>query len=104
MARAGIMIVEDEALLASDLEHQLEELGYRVTAIVPSSKKCMQRIAEDQPDLVLMDIRIKGNLDGIDTADQIKSRYAIPVVYLTAYADESFLERAKIPFCRLTRS
>lgn len=96
MISKKIIIVEDEALLASDLRNQLEDFGYQVTAIVPSSEKCMQQVAKNLPDLVLMDIRIKGELDGIETANQIKARYAIPVVYITAYADESFLERAKI--------
>ncbi len=90
------MIVEDEAILATDLRNQLQTMGYSVTAIASSKEKALQRIAEDPPDLVLMDIRIKGRADGIDTAREIKARYGIPVIYLTAYADETFLERAKI--------
>jgi len=96
MLEAKIMIVEDEAILATDLRNQLQTMGYSVTAIASSKEKALQRIAEDPPDLVLMDIRIKGRADGIDTAREIKARYGIPVIYLTAYADETFLERAKI--------
>jgi len=91
-----VMIVEDETLQAYDMKQQLEGLGYRVTAVVPSSEKCMKKIDENLPDLVLMDIRIKGNMDGIDTAQLIKKQHEIPVVYLTTHAEEASLKRAKI--------
>lgn len=90
------MIVEDEALISADLQRQLEGLGYKITATAASSENALKKIDEDPPDLVLMDIRIKGAADGIETAQEIKNRYGIPVVYLTAYADTTFLERAKI--------
>jgi len=96
MTEAKIMIVEDEALLAADLRNQLEIIGYHITAIASSSEKALKRIDESPPDLILMDIQLKGNVDGIETAQKIKIRYGIPVIYLTAYADESFLDRAKI--------
>ena len=96
MTEARIMIVEDEALLAADIQRQLEGLGYTITAIAASSEKALKKIDEDPPDLVLMDIRIKGEADGIETAQEIKNRHGIPVVYLTAYADKTFLERAKV--------
>lgn len=95
MNRAQIMIVEDEALLALDLKGQLEDSGYRVTATASSCTTALVQVEKSQPDLLLMDIRIKGDPDGIDTARMIRERYDIPVVFLTAYADEEVLERAK---------
>lgn len=91
-----ILIVEDEALLALDLKNQLENQRYEVTAIAPSNKKAMKLIAETVPDLVLMDIQIKGKIDGVETAKMVKEQYNIPVVFLTAYADDTFLQRAKL--------
>ncbi len=91
-----ILIVEDEVLLAIDLKVQLEKLGYQITATASSSIKAMQFIETEKLDLVLMDIRIKGEVDGIETAQMIKNEHDIPVIFLTAYADDTFLARAKL--------
>ena len=96
MAKAKILVVEDESIIAMDIAMSLESLGYEVTATVPSGEQAIEKVAEDKPDLIFMDIVIKGEMDGIETAERIRSQFNIPVVYLTAYADEKTLERAKI--------
>jgi PAS domain S-box-containing protein len=96
MASARIMVVEDEQITAADIEDMLTGLGYAVTAAVASGEEALRQAAEDPPDLVLMDIRLKGNSDGIDTALQLRQRFDIPVIYLTAHADQETLTRAKL--------
>ncbi len=91
-----ILIVEDEAILAIHLEDILKELGYLVTRVVNSGEKALKWMEKDQPDLVLMDIQLKGDLNGIQTAQIIKTDYGTPVVYLTAHADDTFLKQAKL--------
>lgn len=96
MKESGILIVEDEAIIAMEIENSLRHMGYRVTSVVNSSRKAIEKAREDRPDLILMDIRIKGELDGIDTAEIIRSELGIPVVFSTAYLDEERIERAKL--------
>lgn len=95
MPPARIMIVEDEQITAADLEACLKELNYAVPAIVSSGAEAILKAKTTQPDLVLMDIRIKGDMDGIEAASTIRKTLDIPVIYLTAHADEETLERAK---------
>jgi len=90
-----ILIVEDEKILANDMQRSLENVGYTVTGIVFSGKQVLRRVKETQPDLVLIDIMLQGEMDGIEAADQIRSRFNIPVVYVTAYADEKTIEKVK---------
>ena len=73
----------------------MEKLGYVVSAVVDSGEKAIKKAEQDKPDLVLMDIELKGNMDGIETADRIQSHLYIPIIYLTAYLDKRLLERAK---------
>ncbi len=96
MKKTKILIVEDEIILAKDIQYCLEMHGYSVAGFVSSGEKAIQKTSEESPDLVLMDIRLKGDMDGIEAARQIKSRFNIPVVYLTAHADNATLKRAKI--------
>ena len=91
-----ILVVEDESIVAMDIKHRLENMGYIVPAITSSGEEAVAKAAESNPDLVLMDIVLKGEMDGIDAAQQIKDNFDIPVVYLTAYSDEKTLKRAKI--------
>ncbi len=91
-----ILVVEDESIVAMDIKHRLESMGYIVPAITSSGEEAVKKAAETNPDLVLMDIVLKGEMDGIDAAQQIKDTLDIPVVYLTAYSDERTLKRAKI--------
>lgn len=96
MTQARVMIVEDDRIVAKDLQNSLESFGFDVSSIASSGTEALVRAKEDRPDLVLMDIILKGEIDGIEAADQIRSRFNIPVVYLTAYSDEKVLERAKV--------
>ncbi len=96
MGKKKILIVEDEGVVAADIKESLEKLGYEVTAMVPSGKEALKEVENNKPDLVLMDIILQGKMNGIDTAADIRSLFKIPVVYLTAYADEDTLERVKV--------
>ena len=96
MAKAQILVVEDEGIIAQDIQNTLKKLGYAVPAIAYSGKEGIEKAQEIQPDLVLMDIVLGGGIDGIEAAEQIRRRFHIPVVYLTAYADEKTLQRAKM--------
>ncbi|MBA4394304.1 MAG: hypothetical protein C0407_12205, partial [Desulfobacca sp.] len=93
-----ILIVEDEGLIALDLKTRLIRLGYTVSDQVNTAEKALERIEQEPPDLVLMDIVLKGQMDGIEAADIIRSRWGIPVVFVTAYADHERLERAKLVY------
>ena len=91
-----ILVVEDEAIVANDIRDTLISLGYTVAGTAKSGELALEKTAGTKPDLVLMDIHLAGKLDGIETAGQIHAKYGIPVIFLTAYADEALLERAKI--------
>jgi len=90
-----ILVVEDERVVARDIQRSLSDLGYNVPATAASSDQAILLASERCPDLVLMDIRIKGDRDGIETASILRKRFDVPIVYLTAYADESTVARAK---------
>ena len=90
-----IMVVEDERVVAADLEMRLRRLGYRVPTIVSSGEEALCRAAETNPDLVLMDITLTGQLDGVETAARIRDSLEIPVVFLTAHGDPTTFQRAK---------
>lgn len=96
MDKRRILIVEDERLVAKHIENMVCGLGYDVAAVEASGEDAVRTALEKSPDLILMDIRLRGEMDGITASEQIWDRAAIPVVYLTAYADESTLERAKV--------
>ncbi|HEX3757488.1 MAG TPA: response regulator [Kofleriaceae bacterium] len=90
----SILIVEDERIVAKDLQYMLGTLGYDAYAIAASSDEAVARITERCPDLALMDIRIKGGRDGVETAELLRRQFGVPVVYLTAHADDTTLGRA----------
>lgn len=96
MSNTKVMIVEDEKIVAMDIKSSLENLGYTVTAIADSSETALKKVVETRPDLILMDIHIKGDVDGITTAEKIHTNFNIPVIYLTANADNKTLQRAKL--------
>jgi PAS domain S-box-containing protein len=91
----SVLIVEDERIVAKDLQQTLQGLGYDAFAIASSAEEAIARATERRPDVVLMDIRIKGDLDGIAAADILRARFGVPVIYLTAHADVATIERAK---------
>ena len=96
MAVPKILVVEDEFLIAKYLEFKLPKLGYNVAGVVSYGEAALEKAAQTKPDLVLMDINLKGQMDGVEAAEQIRSLFNIPVVYLTACADEQTLKRAGI--------
>jgi PAS domain S-box-containing protein len=96
MTTAKILIVEDEIVVARDIHNRLSRLGYTVAGSTPLGEEAVRLAAELRPDLVLMDIRLQGAMDGVAAAEQILSRLQLPVVYLTAYADEDTLQRARV--------
>ncbi|MDQ7799100.1 MAG: PAS domain S-box protein [Candidatus Edwardsbacteria bacterium] len=96
MSKARILVVEDEAIVARDICQRLEDLGYQVAATADNGEAALAQAREQKPDLVLMDIVIKGKHDGIYVANIIKNEMGIPLIYLTAYADDATVERAKV--------
>jgi putative two-component system response regulator len=90
-----IMVVEDEWIVADQLCNNLKELGYIVCSSASTGDEAIRNVGEDRPDLILMDIVLKGKMDGIETADRITSQFDIPVIYLTAYTNQEYIERAK---------
>lgn len=90
-----ILVVEDEAIVARDIQRTLDDLGYDVLTPAATCEDAILRASERCPDLVLMDIRISGERDGIETAEILRRRFRVPVVFLTAYADDVTIERAK---------
>ena len=96
MSKISVLVVEDESIVAKDIQNSLKKLGYNVPIVVNSGEDAFQAAGEHRPDLVLMDIMLKGDISGIEAANQIKHAYEIPVIYLTAYADESTLSKAKV--------
>lgn len=91
-----ILITEDEILIAREIEITLQDLGYTVTGIARNGRDAIEQIAKTRPDLVLMDIVMPGDLDGIETANLVRMQFHLPIVFLTAYADADTLRRAKI--------
>ena len=96
MTASRILIVEDERITAEDMKDALESIGYKISAMVHSGEDAVKKAEEFRPDLVLMDIMLEGEMDGIEAAEQIRERFGIPVIYLTAYSDSSTVQRAKI--------
>lgn len=90
-----ILIVEDEMVIAANISLQLSELGYEVTGILPRGEEVISHVAIEQPDIMLIDIQLKGKLDGIETVRLMQLEYDIPVIYLTANADADHFEKAK---------
>jgi signal transduction histidine kinase len=94
-ASARILIVEDESIVAFNLQQRLAQLGYEVPHVAVSGRQSLELIAMSQPDLVLMDIHIEGDMDGIEVAAHLNVNHPVPVIYLTAYSEDSTLERAR---------
>ncbi len=96
MAHEKILIVEDEGVVALHIRKTLEGLGYVVTDIAATGEDAIMKAMTNRPDLILMDIVLKGALDGIDATEKIRPLFNIPVIYVTAHTDESTLQRAKV--------
>lgn len=100
-----IMVVEDDMIIAADISMQLTQLGYNVSAILPKGEDALAQLQHSQPDIILMDVGLKGDLDGVDTAQEILNNYEIPVIFLTANSDPETFRRAKHtrPFAFITK-
>lgn len=96
MPTPRILIVEDEGIIARNIERHLERLGYGITGICGDADSAQAMLSQERPDLVLMDVQLEGDLDGVGLADIIRRDLDIPVIYLTGYLDDATLERAKI--------
>jgi CheY-like chemotaxis protein len=92
---ARVLIVEDERIVARDLERRLRRLGYTVIALVTSGSEALQQAFEQQPDLMLIDIRLRGPMDGIEVVQSIRKQLNVRIVYTSAYIDEATLARAQ---------
>lgn len=90
-----ILIVEDEMIIAAKISMQLTSLGYEVTGILPRGEEALLHVEENKPDIILLDINLKGKMDGIETATQLQLKNDIPIIYLTANSDEATFNRAK---------
>lgn len=93
---AGILIVEDEYIVAMDIRNSLEKNGFQVVGQANRGESAIKKAGELQPDLILMDIGLKGEMDGIETAIQIRARFDLPVIFLTAFGNPSVIERARL--------
>jgi len=96
MDKYKILIVEDDTLVAQDIKQTLQNSKYSITSIVTSGQEALIKVEKDSPDLVLMDIVLKGKMSGIETARKIHTRFDIPVIYITAYSGKDILEAAKL--------
>ncbi len=94
MKKARILVVEDDRIIARSLRLILEQLGYEVTALASTGQAAIREAEETKPDLILMDIVLDGEMDGIEAARVIRSHRSVPVIYLTAHADHATRERA----------
>ncbi len=105
MVKAKILVVDDESIIARDIQDRLKDLGYDAPAIAASGEGAIKKVEEIKPNLVLMDIMLKGDMNGIEAAEQICDRFDVPVVYVTASMDKKMQERAKSakPFCYINK-
>ncbi|HSA87421.1 MAG TPA: response regulator, partial [Nitrospira sp.] len=94
MAKASILIVEDEAIVAADLADKLERAGYAIAGTVSRGEQAVRMVRQNRPDLILMDIRLAGPLDGIEVAESLKTSTDVPVVFLSAHSDDQTIGRA----------
>lgn len=94
--KTTVLIVEDEALIALDLQRKLESEGYSVSAIADNASDALWSVEHHPPSLILMDVRLKGPVDGIEIGTRIRRRFSLPVIFVTAHADDETLARAKV--------
>jgi len=95
MTMNNILIVEDDSLISGDIEATLKRLGHGVSAVVASGEEALRSAAVHRPDLALMDIKLKGKMDGIKTAELLRVRFKTPIIYLTSHTDDATLKRTK---------
>jgi DNA-binding LytR/AlgR family response regulator len=96
MQKINVLVVEDESIVSKDIQHSLTKLGYTVVGAASTGEKAIEIASEFHPDIILMDIMLKGEMNGIQAAEIIRKELNIPIIFLTAYADEATLSKAKI--------
>ena len=96
MVSSKILIVEDEIIIAIDLKIRLEDLGYYVPGIAVNGRDAIKKTGEKNPDIILMDILLNGDKDGIQVAQQIRNQYNVPIIYLTGSQNDGLIEKAGI--------
>lgn len=96
MGKINVLVVEDESIVSKDIQYSLKKLGYNVVGVAATGQKAIDLCGEKLPDIILMDIMLKGDINGIEASTRIKESYNIPVIFLTAYADENTLSKAKV--------
>lgn len=96
MAKINVLVVEDESIVSKDIQHSLIKLGYNIVGAAATGEKAIELAHSENPDVILMDIMLKGEMNGIETAESIREELKVPIIFLTAYADESTLSKAKI--------
>lgn len=95
IAKGNIMVVEDEGVVSIDIRNMLKKAGYNIAAVAFQGEEAVIKAEQSSPDLVLMDIGLKGEIDGIEAAKRIRDRFQIPVVFLTGFADEVTVAKAQ---------
>ena len=96
MSQIKVLVVEDESIVSKDIQHSLKRLGYGVCGAAATAEKALTLVKDEKPSIVLMDIMLKGDMNGIEAAELVRREHNIPVIFLTAYADEATLSKAKI--------
>jgi DNA-binding LytR/AlgR family response regulator len=96
MTSIRVLVIEDESIVSKDIQNSLKKLGYLIAGSASNGEKAIELALSEQPDVILMDIMLKGDMTGIEAAEAIKKQYDVPIIYLTAYADSATLSRAKI--------
>ena len=96
MLKSRIFIIEDDAIEAMDIKINLESMGYEVLGVAGSGEDALQKLSQSKPDLVLIDIVIKGAMNGVEVAHKIKNEFDLPFIYLTSHSEETTMEKAKI--------
>ena len=96
MANINVLVVEDEIIVSKDIQNSLKRLGYNIVGSAASGDKAIETALKEKPDLILMDIMLKGEMNGIEAAEKIKEKLNVPIIFLTAYAEDSTLSKAKM--------
>jgi len=94
-----ILIVEDENIIALDLKHRLQKMGYEILNIASSGEEAMLFVENKKPDLIIMDVKLKGEMDGVNIAQKIYEKFYIPIIYVTSYSDDNTINRIKETRC-----
>lgn len=95
MENKNILVVEDDTIVAENMKQKLIELGYEVPAVAGRAEDSIRLVEESRPALVLMDIRLKGDKDGVEAAKEIQKKFSLPIIYVTAYSDPETMQRVK---------